>query len=302
MIVAKESKRQWTACTATLYRTRPRLLLETAPFTMENRKTVIPVNQELRIRYKEPIAKDFTLFIEDRNQIVTLAVFSEADGNALLNALTKVGAKIITKEEVNSRENKQHTTISRKTRLSRRRSTGTWLKTPKDGEETAVWYDDDDKHDDDSSVFEDSQDTFTDDQSVTDGSISSYFGTLPRATRRLFQSELSLYKSESNLKLDKYKFILPDDWMDEEKFDPGQYGLVEDPGVLRFEFDDYPDSVYESMTDVIDGVQDTYGRDLDWLRKSCEDLDLDMNRGYTSCLTPNRSKKVTIKEKIRFRI
>ena len=50
-------------------------------------------------------------------QIVTLAVFSEADGNALLNALTKVGAKIITKEEVNSRENKQHTTISRKTRV-----------------------------------------------------------------------------------------------------------------------------------------------------------------------------------------
>ena len=34
---------------------------------------------------------------------------------------------------------------------------------------------------------------------VTDGSFSSYFGTLPRATRKLFRSELYLNKSETNL-------------------------------------------------------------------------------------------------------
>ena len=176
--------------------------------------------------------------------------------------------------------------------MSRRRSTGTWLRTPKDGEETAIWYLDDDGNEEDESVFEDSQDTLKDDESVTDGSLSSYFGTLPRATKRLFKSELSLYKSDSNLKLDKYKFLLPDDWIDEDKFDPGQFGLVEDPGVLRFEFDDYPDSVYESMSDVTDGMEDNHSRDLDWIRKSYEGLDLERNRGDTSYLSPNVSYKV----------
>ena len=78
---------------------------------------------------------------------------------------------------------------------------------------------------------------------TTDGSFSSYFGTLPRATRKLFKSELYLSKSESQLNKDKLKFLLPDNWRDDNVFDPGQFGLLDNPGVLRMDFDDYPDAV-----------------------------------------------------------
>ena len=78
---------------------------------------------------------------------------------------------------------------------------------------------------------------------ATDGSFSSYFGTLPRATRKLFKSELYLNKSESQLNKEKLKFVLPDNWRDEESFDPGLFGLLDNPGVLRMDFDDYPDEV-----------------------------------------------------------
>lgn len=78
---------------------------------------------------------------------------------------------------------------------------------------------------------------------ATDGSFSSYFGTLPRATRKLFKSELYLSKSESQLNKDKLKFLLPDNWRDDDIFDPGQFGLLDNPGVLRMDFDDYPDAV-----------------------------------------------------------
>ena len=145
---------------------------------------------------------------------------------------------------------------------------------------------------DDESVFEDSQDSLKDDESVTDGGLSSYFGTLPKATKRLFKSELNLYKSDSNLRLDKYKFVLPDDFKDEDKFDPGLLGLVEDPGVMRFEFDDYPDSVYESGPDDMDGIQDHLRREHEWIRKSYEELDLDLNRGDCDYLSPRVSYKV----------
>jgi len=117
MVVVQGNRKLWTDCTATLYRTRPRLILESSPFTMASTKTVIPVNSELRISYKEPIAKDFTLHIHHDNQTVTVAVFSEAEGNAVLNALTKGGASIVSDEQLQLRESKQHSTISRKTRV-----------------------------------------------------------------------------------------------------------------------------------------------------------------------------------------
>lgn len=78
---------------------------------------------------------------------------------------------------------------------------------------------------------------------ATDGSFSSYFGTLPRATRKLFKPELYLSKSESQLNKDRLKFVLPDNWRDDDVFDPGQFGLIDNPGVLRMDFDDYPDAV-----------------------------------------------------------
>ena len=50
-------------------------------------------------------------------QVITLAVFSEAEGNALLNALSKGGANVLNEEQIHLREIKQHSTISRKTRV-----------------------------------------------------------------------------------------------------------------------------------------------------------------------------------------
>ena len=87
------------------------------------------------------------------------------------------------------------------------------------------------------------------DDDATDGSFfgpfleGSYFGTLPRATRKLFKSELYLSKSESQLHKERTKFVLPDNWRDDDIFDPGQFGLLDIPGVLRMDFDDYPDEV-----------------------------------------------------------
>jgi len=252
---------------------------------MESTKTVIPVNPELKISYKEPIAKDFTLHVHYNNQIVTFALFSEAEGIAILNALAKAGANVVTDEEIKQKDNKQHSTLSRKTRLSRRRSTGTWLRTPRDGEETAVWYLNEEGEEDDDTVFDDE----VEDESVTDGGFSSYFGTLPKATKRLFKSELSLYKSDSNLRLDKIKFSLAENWRDEEIFDPGQFGLLDDPGVLRLDFDDYPDSVYDH---VVDSIPDYHRGEQEWIRKSYEELDLDLNRGDCSYLAQDDPHKV----------
>ena len=87
------------------------------------------------------------------------------------------------------------------------------------------------------------------DDDATDGSFfgpfleGSYFGTLPRATRKLFKAELYLSKSESQLHKERTKFVLPDNWRDDDIFDPGQFGLLDIPGVLRMDFDDYPDEV-----------------------------------------------------------
>ena len=159
-------------------------------------------------------------------------------------------------------------------KLSRRRSTSTWLRTPKEGEESAIWYDDEE---DWSDPFEE---TLKDDESVTDGGLSSYFGTLPKATKRLFKSDLNLYKSDSNLRLDKLKVALPEDWFEDDKFDPGLFGLLEDPGVLRLEFDDYPDTVWQNNPNIENiGIESH-----EWIRKSYDCLDLDIEREDSSSL------------------
>lgn len=115
--------------------------------------------------------------------------------------------------------------------------------------------------------------------SVTDGSFSSYF-SLPR---RLFRSEANLHKSDTQgtLRAERNKVLLPPDWQDEEKLDPGLFGLLEDPGVLRLDFSDYPDSVFEAeeAEDVFDpSHQDIANNSKDWIRKSYDELDVDSNR------------------------
>ena len=110
--------------------------------------------------------------------------------------------------------------------------------------------------------------------SVTDGSFSSYF-SLPR---RLFRSEVNLHKADSQatLRSERSKVQLQPDWQEEDKLEPGLFGLLEDPGVLRLEFSDYPDSVFE--TEDLRHNQDITHNSKDWIRKSYDELDVDSNR------------------------
>ena len=88
MLVDREAgARVWTPCTVTLFRldqivlllkrvdgiffgrTRPRLQLETDPYTKANFKTQFSVNQHLTVRYRDPISKDFTLHLEYSQEV-----------------------------------------------------------------------------------------------------------------------------------------------------------------------------------------------------------------------------------------
>ena len=69
MVVERGGRASWAPCTATLYRTRPRLQLETDPFSRDNFKTLLHVNRHLVVRYKQPIARDFTLHLESGRQV-----------------------------------------------------------------------------------------------------------------------------------------------------------------------------------------------------------------------------------------
>ena len=66
---------------------------------------------------------------------------------------------------------------------------------------------------------------------------------------------------------------------DEDKLEPGLFGLIEDPGVLRLNFDDYPDSVYDIAENAEDHSDTTNNKD--WIRKSYDELDVDTNRTET---------------------
>ena len=57
----------------------------------------------------------------DLIKIVTFALFSEAEGISILNALAKGGAKLSTHEQVRPRESKQHSTLDRKTRVQQKK-------------------------------------------------------------------------------------------------------------------------------------------------------------------------------------
>ena len=83
MVVEKNYKHIWTPCTVTLYRynvdqktwwniffrTKQKLLLETDPFSRTNHKILLNVNQNLIVRYKHPISKDFTFHLECGHQV-----------------------------------------------------------------------------------------------------------------------------------------------------------------------------------------------------------------------------------------
>ena len=73
MVVGREVrgvyKEVWTPCTLTMYRTRPRLALETDPFSVDNFKTVLSINSDLTVSYKCPISRDFRLYLKSRSQV-----------------------------------------------------------------------------------------------------------------------------------------------------------------------------------------------------------------------------------------
>merc|ERR1712128_301396 len=59
----------------------------------------------------------------------------------------------------------------------------------------------------------------------------------------------------------------------EENFDPGLFGLLDNPGVVRFDCVDYPLAV----TEYSDDEYIEHNTDLDWIRVSYDDLSLDIN-------------------------
>ena len=50
-------------------RTKPRLQLETDPYSRANYKTQFSVNQHLTVKYRDPISKDFTLHLEYNREV-----------------------------------------------------------------------------------------------------------------------------------------------------------------------------------------------------------------------------------------
>ena len=50
-------------------RARPRLALETDPFSLDNYKTVLQINNDLVVSYKSPIARDFRLYFRSKTQV-----------------------------------------------------------------------------------------------------------------------------------------------------------------------------------------------------------------------------------------
>merc|ERR1712192_89347 len=96
-------------------------------------------------------------------------------------------------------------------------------------------------------------------------SPSSYLATLPRVTRRLFRSEANLPRAVSTPKLNDRHPPRPD--INEDNFDPATIGLESNPGIVRFEFRDYPDSVFDLTTDNTN-IQHSYHETSVSLRRS----------------------------------
>jgi len=80
-------------------------------------------------------------------------------------------------------------------------------------------------------------------QLSSSSSPSSYLATLPRVTRKLFRSEANLPRAVSTPKLNDRQPPRPD--INEDNFDPATIGLESNPGIVRFEFRDYPESVFD---------------------------------------------------------
>ena len=236
---------------------------------------------------------------------MTLAVFSEVEGNIILAGLEKAGANLIGEGEIRLREGTSLGLTSRE-KIYRKFNRTSWLRSPllKKDETSTVWYNDQENMIDDKVSSIDQSDNLS--MEYTETSLASVFGTLTRGRkppasksesvtdgyfnsyfslpRRLFKSELNLYNSprQVTLRCDKGLPVLASGFTQEENLDPGYFGLIDDPGVLRIDFDDYPDSVY--VTENFDRPDFEVTSNKDWIRKSYDELDININRANVEIL------------------
>ena len=238
---------------------------------------------------------------------MTLAVFSEVEGNIILAGLEKAGATLIGEGEIRLREGTS-LELTRREKIYRKLSETSWLRYPllkKEDTASTVWYNDQgDLMLDDNVSSTDQSDNLS--MAYTETSLSSVFGKLTRGRkppasksesvtdgyfnsyfslpRRLFKSELNLYNSsrQATLRCDEGLPVLASGFSKEENLDPGFFGLIDDPGVLRLHFDDYPDSVY--VTENFDRPDFEVTSNKDWIRKSYDELDININRADVEVL------------------
>ena len=80
-----------------------------------------------------------------------------------------------------------------------------------------------------------------------------------------------------NEKLEKFKFMLVNIEEDKDLLDPGSFGL-ESGDYVPCQFDDYPEEVFANDNPSTDDAKDVNYSNPEWIRKSFEDLDLDVVR------------------------
>ena len=79
-----------------------------------------------------------------------------------------------------------------------------------------------------------------------------------------------MVKSSLKLECERSKTISESESESEEEFDPGLFGLLDNPGVVRFGCVDYPLAVTEYSGD-------EHNTAPDWIRVSYDDLNLDID-------------------------
>lgn len=103
---------------------------------------------------------------------------------------------------------------------------------------------------------------------------------------------------DNNEKLEKYKFMLVNLEEDEDMLDPSQFGAIGD--MVQCQFQDYPDDL---DPDCVDNVQHKGNLDQgpNWIRKSFEDLDLDVTRTSRQSSSSSRIMASTAADLISFK-
>jgi hypothetical protein len=109
------------------------------------------------------------------------------------------------------------------------------------------------------------------------------------SVHHIFKTKLSLdtnsSKSSSESSLNESESESDDD------FNPGLFGLLDNPGVVRFGCVDYPLAVTEYSDDEYLAVSE-HNTAPDWIRVSYDDLNLDINTAWGSIANINSDCKI----------